>query len=64
MILLTSNGFSSEVMTITKVEGRKKDYLPLLLLADESESMIDKYLERGSGISTYYIHKVAMLFFL
>jgi len=34
-------------MTITKVEGRKKDYLPLLLLADESESMIDKYLERG-----------------
>ncbi len=26
---------------------RKKDYLPLLMLADEQEDMVDRYLERG-----------------
>lgn len=34
-------------MEIRKVTGDKKEYLELLLLADEQESMIDKYLERG-----------------
>ncbi len=34
-------------MKITKVTGNKKDYLELLLLADEQEDMIDKYLEFG-----------------
>jgi len=34
-------------MRIKKVIENKKDYLSLLLLADESEDMIDKYLERG-----------------
>lgn len=34
-------------MNIKKVTGAKKDYIELLLLADEQESMIDKYLERG-----------------
>ncbi|MDO5521904.1 MAG: GNAT family N-acetyltransferase [bacterium] len=34
-------------MDIKKVEGRKKEYMDLLLLADEQEDMIDKYLERG-----------------
>ena len=34
-------------MNIRKVTGAKKEYLDLLLLADEQESMIDKYLERG-----------------
>jgi len=34
-------------MNIKKVTEKKKDYLSLLLLADESETMIDKYLERG-----------------
>ena len=34
-------------MDIKKVIEKKKDYLSLLLLADESESMVDKYLERG-----------------
>ena len=34
-------------MKIEKVTENKKDYLPLLLLADESEAMIDKYLEQG-----------------
>lgn len=34
-------------MNIERVSGNKKDYLELLLLADESEIMIDKYLEHG-----------------
>ena len=34
-------------MKITKITAHKKAYLPLLLLADEQESMIDKYLEQG-----------------
>ncbi len=34
-------------MHIRKVQSEKKQYLDLLLLADEQEDMIDKYLERG-----------------
>ncbi len=34
-------------MEIRKVEGNKKQYLSLLLLADEQEDMIDRYLDRG-----------------
>lgn len=34
-------------MEIKKVTGDKKVYIDLLLLADEQESMIDKYLENG-----------------
>ena len=34
-------------MEIRKVAKAKKEYLDLLLLADEQESMIDQYLERG-----------------
>lgn len=34
-------------MTIRKVTEHKKRFLDLLLLADEQESMIDRYLERG-----------------
>ena len=33
---------------IRKVDVDKKRYLSLLLLADEQENMIDRYLERGS----------------
>ena len=32
---------------IQKITKNKKDYLDLLLLADEQENMIDKYLDRG-----------------
>ncbi|AWE06826.1 GNAT family N-acetyltransferase [Lysinibacillus sp. 2017] len=32
---------------IRQVFDNKKQFLPLLLLADEQESMIDRYLERG-----------------
>ena len=35
-------------MTIFEVTGNKKEYLPLLLLADEQEDMIDRYLEKGT----------------
>ena len=34
-------------MKITEVKKQKKRYLPLLLLADEQEDMIDKYINRG-----------------
>lgn len=40
-------------MEIEEVKNNKKRFLPLLLLADEQESMIDRYLERG----TFYILK-------
>lgn len=35
-------------MTITCITEDKKCYLPLLLLADEQEDMIDRYLDRGT----------------
>ncbi|MDD3417214.1 MAG: GNAT family N-acetyltransferase [Lachnospiraceae bacterium] len=34
-------------MNIKKVMGVKKEYIELLLLADEQENMIDQYLEKG-----------------
>ena len=35
-------------MEIKRVETDKKRYLDLLLLADEQEDMVDRYLERGT----------------
>ena len=34
-------------MNIREITDNKKQYLSLLLLADEQESMIDRYLEKG-----------------
>ena len=34
-------------MDIVHVRSHKKIWLPLLLVGDESEAMIDRYLERG-----------------
>ena len=34
-------------MKITEITENKKEYIDLLLLADEQEDMIDRYLERG-----------------
>lgn len=34
-------------MEFSRVTGNKKDYIDLLLLADEQEDMIDRYLGRG-----------------
>lgn len=36
------------MMMIREITENKKEYLPLLLLADEQESMIALYLERGT----------------
>ena len=35
-------------MKIREVNENKKQYISLLLLADEQENMIDRYLERGT----------------
>ncbi len=35
-------------MTIKEIKEDKKQFLPLLLLADEQEDMIDRYLDRGT----------------
>ena len=35
-------------MTISEAKHNKKQYLSLLLLADEQEDMIDRYLEHGT----------------
>ncbi len=35
-------------MKIEQVKNNKKQYLALLLLADEQEDMIDRYLEKGT----------------
>ncbi len=35
-------------MTIKEIKENKKQYLSLLLLGDEEENMIDRYLERGT----------------
>ncbi len=40
-------------MEVKIIAENKKDFLPLLLLADEQESMIDKYLERGTLFALY-----------
>lgn len=42
-----------EDMSIRLITENKKDYLSLLLLGDESESHIDKYLERGDMFVLY-----------
>ncbi len=38
---------------IKRVYENKKEFLSLLLLGDEQESMIDKYLERGEMFALY-----------
>ena len=35
-------------MEIIEIKTNKKDYLNLLLLADEQEDMIDRYIDRGT----------------
>lgn len=40
-------------MEIKIIENNKKDFLDLLLLADEQENMIDKYLDRGKLFALY-----------
>lgn len=40
-------------MRIEKITNSKKQYLDLLLLADEQEDMIDRYLESGDMFALY-----------
>lgn len=40
-------------MEIKKITANKKEFLDLLLLADEQESMVDRYLERGDMFVLY-----------
>ena len=40
-------------MEIKIIESNKKDFLDLLLLADEQENMIDLYLNRGTLFALY-----------
>ena len=40
-------------MNVKIISENKKDFLDLLLLADEQEDMIDKYLERGTLFALY-----------
>jgi len=40
-------------MKIEKITDNKKQYLDLLLLADEQENMIDKYLENGDMFALF-----------
>ena len=41
------NAKENSDIIVRKFPGNKKEYMDLLLLADEQEDMIDKYLERG-----------------
>ena len=40
-------------MTITEIKKDKKSYISLLLLADEQEDMIDRYIDRGRMFVLY-----------
>jgi len=40
-------------MNIKKITSNKNKYMDLLLLADESEDMIHRYLERGDLFALY-----------
>jgi GNAT superfamily N-acetyltransferase len=40
-------------MEIVTIHENKKDFLELLLLADEQEDMIDRYLDRGTLFALY-----------
>ena len=40
-------------MNVVVINENKKDFLDLLLLADEQEEMIDKYLDRGTLFALY-----------
>lgn len=40
-------------MRVELIKENKKDFLDLLLLADEQENMVDKYLEKGIMFALY-----------
>ena len=44
---------NTQDVEIRLIQQNKKEFLPLLLLADEQEEMIDRYLERGDLYALY-----------
>ena len=40
-------------MEILNIQNHKRNYLPLLLLADEQEAMINRYLDRGELFASW-----------
>ena len=44
---MRKSGFVGEKLKIIEVTENKKQYLNLLLLADEQEDMIDRYIDKG-----------------
>ena len=54
-----------EALRFFEVQENKRQYLPLLLLADEQESMIDRYLDRGTmyALEDGGMHLADMLYF-
>lgn len=47
-LTIISYRIRGKTMQITEIKENKKQYLALLLLADEQEDMIDKYIEKGT----------------
>lgn len=45
--MFIQGGFKLHTMKFIQIHENKKNYLDLLLLADEQESMVDRYLEQG-----------------
>ena len=41
-------------MDIRRIESGKRDFLPLLLLGDDQEELIDRELDRGTLWARYY----------
>ena len=48
LVIIISLFESLEKMNISKITTNKKQYIDLLLLADEQENMIDRYLNKGT----------------
>lgn len=44
---------TKQALELKKIEDSKQDYIELLLLADEQEDMIMKYLDRGTLFAAY-----------
>jgi GNAT superfamily N-acetyltransferase len=52
-VQLEINKNDNDMIKIEKIKENKKQFLELLLLADEQEDMIDKYLQRGDLFALY-----------
>lgn len=48
-----NSGNNRGMVKIEKITGNKKQFLDLLLLADEQENMIDRYLPGGDLFALY-----------